>query len=100
MLLRDVLVFLKIGWAILKNLSFYPIKTHNKIIMTSCLPHKLIRMEMPCDPFEEAFDDVNEVESLRDSTITSIETSEEWNTWRTHLAQEMYHQWRASRQST
>ena len=32
---------------------------------------------MPCDPFEEAFDAVNEVESLGGSTITSIETSEE-----------------------
>ena len=55
---------------------------------------------MPYDPFEEAFDTVNEVESLGGSMITSIETSEEWNTWRKNLAQEMYHQRRASRQST
>ena len=55
---------------------------------------------MSCDPFEEALDAVNEMESLGDSMITSIETSEEWNTWRTNLAQEMYHQRRGSRQST
>ncbi|KAL9451230.1 hypothetical protein AB3S75_012896 [Citrus x aurantiifolia] len=59
-----------------------------------------IRREMSCDPFEEAFDAVTEMEPLGDSMITSIETSEEWNTWRTNLAQEMYHQRRASRQST
>ena len=47
---------------------------------------------MSCDPFEEAFDVVNEVESLGDNTIIRIETSEEWNTWKTHLAQEMYNQ--------
>ena len=50
---------------------------------------------MSCDPFEEAFDVVNEIESLRGSTITSIETSEMEDKFRTR---DIY-QWRASRQS-
>lgn len=48
--------------------------------MACSLPHNFIGRGMPYDPFKDAFDVVNEVESLEDSMITSIKTLEEWNT--------------------
>lgn len=68
--------------------------------MVYCLLHNFIRRKMPCDPFEDAFDTVNEEEPLGGSTITSIKTSEEWSTLRTNLALKIHNQWSASRRST
>lgn len=68
---------LKNRWVILRSPSFYLIKTQNKRIMACYLLHNFIRREMPCDPFKEALDAVNEVESLGGSMITSIKTSKE-----------------------
>ncbi|XVF64247.1 hypothetical protein PTKIN_Ptkin09bG0153100 [Pterospermum kingtungense] len=47
---------LKIRWCILRSLSFYLIKIHNRIIVACCLLHNFIRREMSYDPIE-AFGD-------------------------------------------
>jgi hypothetical protein len=47
---------LKLRWAILRSPSFYPIKTHNQIIMACCLLHNYVRREMLVDPLEEELD--------------------------------------------
>ncbi|MFQ6660962.1 hypothetical protein Gotur_029285 [Gossypium turneri] len=43
--------FLKFRWGILKSPSFYPVRVHNKIIIT-CLLHNFIRTYMSLDPIE------------------------------------------------
>ncbi|KAK9290689.1 hypothetical protein L1049_008863 [Liquidambar formosana] len=46
---------LKLRWAILMGNSFYPVKTHYKIIVACCLLHNLIRKEMLVDLVEALF---------------------------------------------
>ncbi|KAL5538384.1 hypothetical protein UlMin_046122 [Ulmus minor] len=53
---------LKVRWAILRSLSFYPIKTQCRIITACCLLHNLIRREMVVDPAECQLDNVTEVD--------------------------------------
>ncbi|XP_061357670.1 protein ALP1-like [Gastrolobium bilobum] len=73
---------LKMRWAILRSPSFYPVKTHNRIIIACCLLHNLIRREMDIDPLEIELGNMSideEVdEELHDSidTIHTIDTSE------------------------
>jgi hypothetical protein len=47
---------IKLRWAILRSPSFYPIKTHNQIIMACCLLHNYMRREMLVDPLKEQLD--------------------------------------------
>ncbi|KAL8523052.1 hypothetical protein ACS0TY_013138 [Phlomoides rotata] len=44
-------------WGILRSPSWYPIQTHNQIIMVCCLIHNYIRKEMAVDPIEQHLDD-------------------------------------------
>lgn len=90
---------LKNRWAILRMPSFYPIKTQNRIIMACCLLHDFIRREMPNDPYDvvvpnEQDNDTDDEDELYGDPITTIETSDEWSTWRTNLAQQMFDEWR------
>ncbi|WOK92557.1 hypothetical protein Cni_G01248 [Canna indica] len=48
--------FLKMRWAILRERSFYSVKTHARIISACALLHNHIRREMPIDPFENEMD--------------------------------------------
>ena len=52
---------------------------------------------MPNDPFDNAADqheeEINENDEY-DDPISTIEPSDEWNAWRTSLANEMYNEWR------
>lgn len=85
---------LKMRWAILRGPSFYLIKTHCKIISTSCLLHNFVRREMLVDPFEQALED-NDIHSMQDiyeERIIIMETSIEWNAWRGALATRMFTQ--------
>ncbi|XP_061374222.1 protein ALP1-like [Gastrolobium bilobum] len=90
---------LKMRWAILRSPSFYPVKTHNRIIIACCLLHNLIRREMDIDPLEIELGNMSideEVdEELHDSidTIHTIDTSEAWSAWRDALTNEMYNDW-------
>ena len=47
---------LKLRWAILRSPSFYPIRTHNHVIIACCLLHNLIRREDVFDPLEAELD--------------------------------------------
>lgn len=87
---------LKGRWAILRNKSFYPVKTQVRIISACCLLHNHIRKEMPIDPLEietmaTEFD--NNEDATLGERITHIETSDAWNTWRDNLAIEMFNAW-------
>ena len=44
--------FLKMRWAIQRERSFYPVKTHALIVSACALLHNHIRREMSVDPFE------------------------------------------------
>ena len=91
---------LKMRWVILKGPSFYPIKTHCRIISACCLLHNFIRRKISIDPLEQALDD-DEVDSMQDmyqERITIMETSNEWNAWRGTLATQMFTQWQQERQ--
>ncbi|KAK9292927.1 hypothetical protein L1049_020908 [Liquidambar formosana] len=87
---------LKLRWAILRSNSFYPVKTHCKIIVACCLLHNLIQREMPVDLVEALF--VEQVNQVQGEPITTIESSNQWNAWRTNLANQMFNDWRESRQ--
>ncbi|KAH1096253.1 hypothetical protein J1N35_013174 [Gossypium stocksii] len=43
---------LKLKWGILRSPSFYPVRVHNRIIITCCLLHNFIRTYMSLDPIE------------------------------------------------
>ena len=91
---------LKARWAILREKSFYLVKTQCMIISACCLFHNLIRSEMPIDPIEKFVGDVsssqpvgnNEAENL----IRDCETSNAWTEFRDKLAEEMFTSWMGS----
>lgn len=67
---------LKLCWATLKSPSFYPIKTHGRIIISCYLLYNLVRREMLTDPIKRELDDKQGVESIvYNDTIGSIEVS-------------------------
>ena len=84
---------LTMRWAILRSPLFYPIKTQCRIITACCLLHNLIKREMSVDPMEHELVDLpnNEVED--NDSISSIEASDQWTSWRNDLATTMYNNW-------
>lgn len=91
---------LKKRWAILRSPSFYPIKIQNRVIIACCLLHNYIRDQMPIDPIEAEVDAAGLVveNDAHDDRITTVETSNEWSTFRLNLANKMFDEWKASRQ--
>ncbi|CAK9168988.1 unnamed protein product [Ilex paraguariensis] len=91
---------LKKRWAILRSPSFYPIKIQNRIIIVCCLLHNYMRDQMQIDPIEVEVDATGLVveNNAHDDHITSVETSNEWLTFRLNLTNKMFDEWRASRQ--
>ena len=84
---------LKGRWGILKDNSYYPIETKNKIIMACCLLHNFIRQEMEVDPFDDEGDNDEGTGDLGHEdvdNISSIGTSNEWTTFRDTLAESMF----------
>jgi hypothetical protein len=84
---------LKGRWGILKDNSYYPIETKNKIIMACCLLHNFIRQEMEVDPFDDEGDNdegTGDLGSEDVDNISSIGTSNEWTTFRDTLAESMF----------
>ncbi|KAE8656982.1 RuBisCO large subunit-binding protein subunit beta [Hibiscus syriacus] len=62
---------LKARWAILREKSFYPVKTQCRLISACCLLHNFIRSEMPIDSIESDYtedsshvEEINEVEMI------------------------------------
>ncbi|GLT25958.1 hypothetical protein SLA2020_010560 [Shorea laevis] len=59
---------------------------------------RCVGREMPYDPFEHLLDQVEpSVEMEPIENIASVESTDEWNTWRDNLAQEMYDEWMNNR---
>ena len=86
-------------WAILRSPSFYPIKTQCQIIIACCLLHNLIRREMSVDPIKsvEQIEQNTQIHLHDESTILSIDSSNEWTVWKNNLAKQMFNGWRANR---
>jgi hypothetical protein len=89
---------LKGRWAILREKSFYPIKTQGRIITACCLLHNHIRKEMALDPLErnlgydEVFDEV-----MAGDMINTVEPSTTWSQWRDNFALEIFNRWRGGK---
>ncbi|KAG8371718.1 hypothetical protein BUALT_Bualt13G0117300 [Buddleja alternifolia] len=79
---------LKGRWAILRSNSFYPVKVQDRIIMACALLHNYIQIEMPIDPLEAEFPEVND--DIDDDPnigfIDQVEPSQQWTNWRETLA--------------
>ncbi|XP_057415350.1 protein ALP1-like [Lotus japonicus] len=87
---------LKMRWAILRSPSYYPVKTHNRIIIPCCLLHNFIMREMSIDPLETELENmpiIEEVDEQAHDNIETIEPSAAWTAWRDALANEMYNDW-------
>ncbi|XP_028788894.1 protein ALP1-like [Neltuma alba] len=90
---------LKSRWAILRSLSFYPIRTYNRIIIACYLLHNLIRQEG--DPLEDEVEELEvDVDRMDNPPIQNLDTSDEWATFRDNLANEMFNAFTSNRAST
>ncbi|KAM7465701.1 hypothetical protein LguiB_013263 [Lonicera macranthoides] len=79
---------LKLRWAILRSPSWYPIRTHNRIIIACCLLHNLIRREMRSDPLETELEEDEENPFFYDPVgepITYIDSCEEWTNFHANV---------------
>ena len=89
---------LKMRWTILRSPSLYPIKTQIRIIIACCLLHNLIRKKMSIDHVEIEYNVNASAEDVRDDEfVGSVNSLDEWNTWRDNLAKQMFNEWRARR---
>ena len=89
---------LKLRWAILRSPSFYPVRTHNRVIIACCLLHNLIKRENVVDPLDEELESFEVVPSPADTNpIMSIEPTDAWSTWRDTLANKMFSEFRNQR---
>ncbi|XP_061365685.1 protein ALP1-like [Gastrolobium bilobum] len=81
---------LKGRWAIVRSKSFYPVKTHCRIITACCLLHNHIRREMPIDPLEDNMGDmaVPEDNFQGHEMISHVESSKAWTHWRDEMVEE------------
>ncbi|XP_012836506.1 PREDICTED: uncharacterized protein LOC105957126 [Erythranthe guttata] len=91
---------LKSRWGILRSPAYYPIKVQNRIIMACCLLHNFIRTTNDFDPEEETLDEFfrkNPGLVNGEDYINTVETSQEWTSWRDTIAMNMYNEWLQSR---
>ncbi|KAG8501009.1 hypothetical protein CXB51_003043 [Gossypium anomalum] len=90
---------LKLRWGILRSLSFYPVRVHNRIIIACCLLHNFIRTYMSLDPIEAELGEGLPSNVIDDDepNIVNIYPSDVWATWRMELANQMFDEWQASR---
>jgi len=81
---------LKQRWGILRSPSFYPARTHNKVIIACCLLHNLIRQqgEDLLDNEMEAIDP--DAQGMENPSVGTMETSDEWAAFRDNLANQMF----------
>ncbi|KAK6142464.1 hypothetical protein DH2020_022812 [Rehmannia glutinosa] len=94
---------LKYRWAILRSNSWYPIKTHNRIIMACCLLHNFIRTTMAYDPLEDEVPEYlvggGEAQKAQPDPdyVDQVQTSQVWTNWRETMAMEMFNEWWGNR---
>ncbi|KAK9286158.1 hypothetical protein L1049_014540 [Liquidambar formosana] len=86
---------LKRRWAILRSPSFYPVQTHNWIILACVLLHNHITREMPTDPFRELPFTENFIHP-QGEPLEYVDASDQWQTWRNTMATEMFNEWMAT----
>ncbi|MFQ6650490.1 hypothetical protein Gotur_022410 [Gossypium turneri] len=89
---------LKLRWGILRSPSFYPVRLHNRIIITCCLLHNFIRTYISIDPIEAELGEglpSNVIDDDEPNTV-NIHPSDAWATWRMELANQMFEEWQAS----
>ena len=88
---------LKARWAILRDKSFYSIKTQCRIISACCILHNFIRLEMLIDSIENEVGilELNENQNDDDDMIRHCEMSPAWTEWRDKLADEIFTSWRS-----
>ncbi|XP_031101555.1 protein ALP1-like [Ipomoea triloba] len=84
---------LKARWCILRDKSFYPVKTQCRIISACCILHNFIRSEMSIDPIEIEVPQTELDNDYEEELITHCETSSAWTEWRDKLADEMFTNW-------
>lgn len=90
---------LKSRWAILRSLSFYPIKQQTHILLACCLLHNFIRTNTDFDPEENnvpeyVLNDDNPTPAA--DFIGNLEGSQQWTDFRDTMALNMYNQWMSS----
>ena len=85
------------SWAILREKSFYPVKTQARIINAYALLHNHIRREISIDPIKDEMSDVllTEENSNEGEMIDHIVSTNAWTQFRDDMAQEMWDQSRA-----
>ncbi|XP_057776921.1 uncharacterized protein LOC130995585 isoform X2 [Salvia miltiorrhiza] len=95
--IERALEIMKMRWGILRNAPSYPVKVHNRLIMSCFLLHNFIRSEMVHDPIEELIDELPTVnvyeehgDEEEDGFVDATETSPEWNQTRDAMAQAMW----------
>ncbi|CAL5373430.1 unnamed protein product [Camellia sinensis] len=91
---------LKMRWEILRNYSYFPIKTQFRIITACCLLHNLIQREMPMDLVDDENEEMNPphpTTELGDEMMDIVEASDQWSEWTISLATQMFNEWQASR---
>ncbi|KAF7812068.1 protein ALP1-like [Senna tora] len=77
---------------ILRNPSFYPVRTNNRVILACCLLHNLIREDSALDPLEnQVCEDTQPVDG---ETIGTTETSNAWTAFRDRTAVAMFNDFR------
>ncbi|KAG8363521.1 hypothetical protein BUALT_Bualt19G0031100 [Buddleja alternifolia] len=84
--------------AILRSNSFYPVKVQIRIIMACVLLHNYIQIEMPVDPLEAEFlevdDDISDDPNI--GFVDQVEPSQQWTNWRESLVTSMFDEWRGN----
>ena len=82
---------LKLRWAILRSASYYPVKIQNWYILACCLLHNLIRRDNVEDPLKQKSDTFEPTADTHLNTpIVPMETSNLWNNFREHVANDIF----------
>ncbi|XP_054817831.1 uncharacterized protein LOC129317544 [Prosopis cineraria] len=90
---------LKLRWAILTSASFYPVRTHNRVIIAYCLLHNLIRQE-GVDLLENEVPEMGvDMDGMENTPIQNMDASDEWATFRDTLANEIFTTFSSNRTS-
>lgn len=97
-------------WGILRSSSFYPVDTHNNIILACCLVHNFIRNTTPNDLLEDedsSDDEADASDEENESEAPEVQSSHAyvdeivlddtaWNRVRDVLAALMYNRWKSA----
>ncbi|KAI4297556.1 hypothetical protein L6164_037441 [Bauhinia variegata] len=84
-----------------KTPTWYPVRTHNEVIIACCLLHNLIMRSIDYDPLDAQYPSYGppSVDEPREpNPILTIEPANAWSNWqRDQLANEMYREFRIQR---